>query len=338
LTPREANRLAEHPIPNALAFELYLKARQELMKWTEAGLENAATCLRNGLEIAGPNAVLFAGMAYVCLQYGNLGLKDTDTCASDAEGYLEEAFALDPECPQGHLVLALLRVPTRPREGIMHLRRVLEANPNDFDAVFFLCCALGSIGQSRAALPLEELAARLDPLNAAGHFHLGFNRLWEGEFARAREVLEQLSRSFPDDPLTTFAYGLSLAYLGEKERASAVFAELARRQPGTMFATLGLGLTHALEGRRSDVASTLAANPSLLRTRDFQYAYWVAACYAVVDEREAALDWLERDVSFGMINYPFLNERDPFLASLRAEPRFQRLMARVRVEWERLEA
>ena len=338
LTPEETERLAQHPIPNALAYEFYLKARQEILKWTRAGLERALKYLHSGLEITGPNAVLFAGLAYVQLQYLNLGSADRDDCRREAESWISKAFALDPECPQVHFVLGALRFPDSPKEAIRHLKRVLETNPDDFDALYFLSCLLGTLGQTRMVVRLEERAARLDPLNPAAHFHLGFNRLWEGKFERAREVLEKLNREFPADPTIKFAYGLSLAYLGEGDQAGAVFGELAREQPGTMFSVIGLSMKYGFEGNRADAMSCLDTASQMPSRYDFQYACWLAECYALIDEREAALDWLERDVDLGMVNYPYLNEYDPFLAKLRGEPRFQQLMARLKVEWERFEA
>jgi len=338
LTPEETERLAQHPIPNALAYEFYLKARQEILKWTRAGLERALKYLHSGLEITGPNAVLFAGLAYVQLQYLNLGSADRDDCRREAESWISKAFALDPECPQVHFVLGVLRFPDKPKEAIRHLKRVLETNPDDFDALYFLSCLLGSLGQTRTVVPLEERAARLDPLNPAAHFHLGFNRLWEGKFEQARKVLEKLNREFPGDPTIEFAYGLSLAYLGEGDQAGAVFGELAREQPGTMFSVIGLSMKYGFEGNKAEAMSCLDATSQMPSRHDFQYACWLAECYALIDEREAALDWLERDVDLGMVNYPYLNEYDPILAKLRGEPRFQQLMARLKVEWERFEA
>jgi hypothetical protein len=54
----------------------------------------------------------------------------------------------------------------------------------------------------------------------------------------------------------------------------------------------------------------------------------------LIDEKERALDWLERDVDLGMINYPLMNELDPFLKNIRGEARFRKLMARVKKEWD----
>jgi serine/threonine protein kinase/tetratricopeptide (TPR) repeat protein len=337
LTPQEAERLAVHPVPNALAYELYLRAKQEILKYTEAGLDNALSCLKSGLEIAGPNAALYAGMAAAHVQFANLGLRADEECRKEAEEFLRRALEIDPGCAQAHLVSALIVTFDNPREGIKSLKRVLETDPDNFDALFYLTCVLGTLGQTRAVLPLEERTIRIDPLNPAAHFHSGFNRMWEGKFALASDVLQRLHHSFPEDMLIKFSYGLSLAYANERERAVPILEEVVREQPGTHFAALALALGFGLQGKSSEALSCLDSNPRLQKSRDFQYSCWVAECYALAGAREKALDWVERSVSFGMINYPFLGEYDPFLAILRNEPQFQRLMARVKSEWERLE-
>jgi len=61
-------------------------------------------------------------------------------------------------------------------------------------------------------------------------------------------------------------------------------------------------------------------------------------CYALLDKKEEAIDWLEHAaLNRGFINYPLLAEKDPFLANIRSEPRFQKLMERVKKEWEEFE-
>jgi serine/threonine protein kinase len=337
LSKQDQQKISKRPVDNALAYECYLKARQEIFQWTEAGLGNALNDLQHGLDIVGENALLYAGMAYVYYQYDNLWLKDADYCRKQAEDYLHKAFALDPDCSYANFVQGNLIAWHQPKEGIKYFKRVLDANPNDFDTLFFLSCFLGTLGRRRAVLPLEERAIRIDPLNPAAHFHSGFNRLWEGEFALALEVLGRLHQSYPTDPLTTWAYGLSLAYSGKKEDASVILGQSAREQPGTVFEILSRTFQYALAGKTRDVLTTLDSNPRLRKLTDFQVAYWIAECCALVGEKERALDWLERDVNLGMINYPFMNGLDPFLANIRSEERFKKLMARVKYEWEHFE-
>ena len=57
-------------------------------------------------------------------------------------------------------------------------------------------------------------------------------------------------------------------------------------------------------------------------------------CCALVGELDESLDWLERAVSRGFINYPLLSSSDPFLAALRDQERFQELMEDVHQQWE----
>lgn len=48
-------------------------------------------------------------------------------------------------------------------------------------------------------------------------------------------------------------------------------------------------------------------------------------------------EWLENAINRGRIDYYFLYEKDPFLENIRSEPRFKKLMERVKHEWENFE-
>jgi non-specific serine/threonine protein kinase len=66
-------------------------------------------------------------------------------------------------------------------------------------------------------------------------------------------------------------------------------------------------------------------------------SYFASFILSLLDEKKEALDWLENAVDRGFLNYPMMAERDPFLANIRGEERFKKLMERVKSEWERFE-
>ena len=87
--------------------------------------------------------------------------------------------------------------------------------------------------------------------------------------------------------------------------------------------------TKALESVTEDLRTAMRWNEI--------YPLLMAECYALINETEEALHWLEVANRWGCINYPFLIEHDPFLENLQGEERFKKLMERVKYEWEHFE-
>ena len=90
----------------------------------------------------------------------------------------------------------------------------------------------------------------------------------------------------------------------------------------------------ALLGDRDGLLSSLTGELESYCWNDPQGPEMAAAWLALVDERDRALTWLERWIDRGALNYPLLAQHDPLLEPLRGEPRFQRLLDRIRPERE----
>ena len=86
-----------------------------------------------------------------------------------------------------------------------------------------------------------------------------------------------------------------------------------------------LGHVYGLAGRRADAERELA-NLKAMVTSDASPAFQIAQIYAGLGDRPQALDWLERAHHERSLWMAWLRV-DPSLNSLRAEPRFQALMA-----------
>jgi len=88
---------------------------------------------------------------------------------------------------------------------------------------------------------------------------------------------------------------------------------------------------------KSEALKFVTAELLAAARQDEVLPWLMASGYTLLDEKEDAYRWLEFAVSRGFINYPFLSKYDPFMENLRGDPRFQKLMERVKYEWERFE-
>jgi hypothetical protein len=93
----------------------------------------------------------------------------------------------------------------------------------------------------------------------------------------------------------------------------------------------------ALRGDRDELLRVMTPELRAAAEWDEIFAWWAADCFALVNEADAAIDFIERAVEFGFINAPWLGQHEPFLANVRSQPRFVRLMEAVRSAWRAFE-
>jgi serine/threonine-protein kinase len=68
---------------------------------------------------------------------------------------------------------------------------------------------------------------------------------------------------------------------------------------------------------------------------DQDIAFRVATVYALDNNADEAIEWLERSISMGNENYPWISA-NPNWEALHDDPRFQAIVEELRVKWERL--
>jgi len=128
-----------------------------------------------------------------------------------------------------------------------------------------------------------------------------------------------------------------LAWVGQVDEAVAIADKVATMAPGHMHTKLALRVK---DGLYRDVAGARAElTPEFHEWcfRECIWSYHQAAAFALAGGADDALRWLEHAVDLGWINYPLLAEKDPFLANIRGDERFKKLMERVKKEWDEFE-
>jgi non-specific serine/threonine protein kinase len=142
---------------------------------------------------------------------------------------------------------------------------------------------------------------------------------------------------YPESAYSKWSYALALIYNNKYEEAFSIIDESAKSDPGNVLTKLGLLLKYGVLGNKKEAFQEMTPDFRKTCRRTYTFAHHVACVFALLDEKEEALNWLESAVNRGFINYPLLAERDPLLENIREEARFNRLMERVKHEWENVE-
>jgi serine/threonine protein kinase/Tfp pilus assembly protein PilF len=336
ISPEEEKQMTRRPLDDPYAFECYLKAKQEVMRWDVSALERAVKYLENGLEVVGPHALFYAGLGYVYYQYANMGI-DPENALNKAESFTRKAFEQDSDSPQGHFLMGIINQALKGNQqaGIIHLKRALALEPNDLDTMVWLGLGYATVGHPEKAKPLLQKIRRVDPLSEQAKFGLpGLVALMDGRFEKAGLYFEEGLREKPHNLPWHIQLCMALILSGQHYKA-AVHLKRVKESGSPGFFTLFMrALRQALKEDKDAFTSRLV--PELLKTaaQDPMYSYFIAVLFALFQDEGQTLRWLENARDRGFLNYPLLSKHDPLISQFGGNPDFRLLLQRIKQEWE----
>jgi hypothetical protein len=141
----------------------------------------------------------------------------------------------------------------------------------------------------------------------------------------------------PKHPWWRAWYAWMRAYEGEVSEAERILRESKLATPDDMHTKLALMQIYGLKGDQDGAERELTSDFREWCWRERAWSACLATAFALLGEKDQALDWLEHSVDSGYVNYPLFSEGDPWLENIRGEDRFKELMSRVKHEWETFE-
>ncbi len=284
------------------AYEAYLRGRQLVGVFQESSILRAPEQFRRAIAIDPGYAQAWAGLADALAQQAQWRFAPAAKVVPEGTAAANRALDLAPDLAEAHTAQGSLRSVAGDAEGARRaFERALELNPALFDAWHYYA---------------RDCYAR-------------------GEYARAAELFQRAHRARPDDFTPLVFAASSLLALGDKagsqvlaERAATGLLRQCELEPDNLRAFyIAGGVLHQVgrteEGRRM-VELALHRAPD-----DFSTLYNGACFYSVTGEVDRALDLLERALSQGG-GFPEWIRHDTDLDPLRALPRFQALLERMR--------
>lgn len=330
LTPQEETRLSSARQVNPEAYDAYLKGQYEWYKFSRQGLDSALKYFELALEKDPEYAPAYAGISRVWGGFKQQGFMSSAEATPKQKAAALKALELDNTLAEVHFTLAGINIWTDwdwPG-GDREYRRALELNPNYADARIYYSHLLNYLGRPKEAAVEADRGLALDPLNTLVQDIYAMYLMQARRYDDAVAVLLKILKTSPDDAiaLSTLrsAYHMKHMYTEALEIWRASYAAKGDREA---LDALERGFAEdGYQGALQRAAETLAA-----RSRTTYVTPWqIATLYTRAGKNNEALKWLEKAYEAHDPNMPYLGV-DPIFDILRADPRFQDLLRRMKL-------
>ena len=316
---------------NLTAYHLYLKGRYWWNRRTQSAIAEGIQYFERAIEEDAGYALAYTGLAdSYALQVDYRGAPVREGMER-ARSFARRALELDDTLAEAHTSLAwvLFIYDWDWLAAAAEFRRAIELNPAYSVARQWHSWFLTAMGRTEAALSEGRIATELDPASVSIRRSMG----WLHYYARQpREALEQLRRALAMNPTAEENHrllGLAYLQLGLHDEAAAAFRESVASSESPVLATAGLGLVAAAKGRHTEARGILDGMYAQSREH-YVSPVAFAMLHAGLREADQAFEWLDRAVEDRRGWLAYLKV-EPLLDPLRGDPRFGRLLERVRL-------
>jgi TolB-like protein/AraC-like DNA-binding protein len=301
--------LVDVPTQNIQAYNIYLKARYNHLRWDREGIENAVKFYQQCIEMAPGFSFPYFGVGYCYAMFGSW----TPNIASleMAADYIDRGFEIDDQSFLGYYSKATLEFwgHWNYREAEKLYQRSMVLNPSYTEAEEGLAELYTAIGWFDEAMDHTKHILQLDPLSPNHHFTKANIHYLQRDYESALASIEAALRINPD-----FTHAITLKQLN--------LIKLKRKEDLEAY----LGITPSAESQRScGMLYTLAHQPAdhgikredideVVNEEAFSIMPWSLFLYAQFGAQDKALELLQRAVVdkrgqfVNFLSHPFLDK------------------------------
>ena len=330
LTGSELSAMSIRPTQDPVAQDLYVQGRHFLALRRDDNLPRAIEFFHQAIAHDPNYAAAYAGLSEALILLPRYtGAYPSETRPQSRVAALK-ALELNPNLAEAHNALAKIAMDYDVdfEEATREFKRAIELNPNYAGAHHWFSGTLESQGQFAEAIAQSKLGTELDPFSAVNLVDQG--RIY-GSARRFPEAKAVFEKALAIDPAFSYAhwhYGEMLQVSGDLKGAAAEYAKASTGNNTPEPIALS-GQLAAIMGRPEEARQALTALDELEKHRYVDF-FWRALLYLGLGDKDRALHFLEQSYANNEGYEIGLIKVDPMLDSLRAEPRFQALVKKVR--------
>ncbi len=313
---------------NLVAYNHYLNGRYQLKKFSRDGLLQSVEHFQAAIGQDPEYAPAYAGLSSAYTSLGYFRIMRSPDAFRKAQEAADRALSIDGRLGEAFAcsgTLAALK-DWNWKKAEEQLRRALELNPSSPDIhLAYAGSVLMPTGRIADAQNELQTALELDPVSVHTLLILGNNLLIA---RRYEEAVEQFRRAIAlnDQFANTWEdMGIAYAYSGKKKEAETAFlraAALWGREP----ARIG-PFENAMLGRL-DEAREQVQSLERRASREYVRPAFMGWVYSLTGDRDRAFFWLDKAYAEKESELAWIKTA-PRYASLRSDPRYQKLLKRV---------
>jgi eukaryotic-like serine/threonine-protein kinase len=331
---------------NPVAYDAYMRGMVNVSSENPAD-DQAATRLFEQAIAADPNfASAYAELSRAYTIKARYVASDAERkkAYEDAEVAVDKALAIDPNLAEGHFARGLMLWTPYKRfphaQAIQSYRRAIELDPNFDEAHHQLGFVYLHIGMLDKGQKEIDKALAINPGNTLARYRLGVIDMCRGKYAEAFEIFN--STPLEQNPeLLTFYTSNALFRLGRNVEASALieryFKDHSQDKGGMVTSVKAMMLAKAGENSEAEATIQHAIEIGRGYAHFHHTSYNIASAYALMNEPQQAMKWLQVTADEGFPNYPLFQD-DAQLDNLRKDSRFIAFMTQQKQQWEHFSA
>lgn len=339
ISPTEQKSIQQPVTTSVDAYNDYLQARfyfNEYLVYSRLdSMEKGERLLLHAISLDKNFGDAYAQLAEFYSFQGANFVKDAEANLKRAEVAAQNALRINPQSSEGLIALGgTYGEEGREQEAIRTLRRAVTLAPNSENGWQVLGYSYYYAGLNELAEEAYRRVIELNPMPPQPHWMHARMLLYMGKAHEAEQEMRQVVAKNPDQFKALAHFGGVLYYQGKLDEAEPNLdrAVLLARDSGDDAPRMLAAFLYAARNQREKIDRRLLQyRPE--QVIDGDAAYWLGGIYALLGDRQHAVDWLQRAVALGDVNYPWF-ERDKNYDSLRADPGYQTIMAGVRQRWE----
>jgi len=324
--------MVKRPTENVEAYNLYLKGRYQLSKFTAESMTKGKKYFEQATAIDANYSLAWHGLAMYYWFLGYLGFMPPNETNERCSQATIKALKLDEMLAEAHSLMAMLQASNFDWNGAeRNFRRALELDAKSADVwANYSQYYLVPMRRLDEAVAAAQQALELDPLSPHRQWQLGHRYYYLRQYHRATE---QFCKTLELDPQYYLAHvhiGLDHIHTGSLDEGVRAVGRAAQFMGQRPLVLAALGFAYARAGWVSE-AQKLLEELQRLAQKAYVQPIAFSTIYSGLGEIDKVFDWIEKalDARDSMVLAVCV---EPLYDPLRSHPRYHALLRKMNLE------